>query len=55
MAVKYATIGPTCAPGTRANFGTSKYGRATVSKVTLTKVTATQVEGQMSATFDDGG
>jgi hypothetical protein len=55
MVVKYATIGPMCAPGTRANFATSKYGRATVSKVTLSKVTATQVEGQMSATFDDGG
>jgi hypothetical protein len=52
--VKYATIDPLCPPDQRASFSAVKSGRATVSKVNLSKVTAATVEGEMSATFDDG-
>jgi hypothetical protein len=51
--VKYATVG-TCPSGQSVKFFISTYGRATMSKITLSKVTAAQIEGEMSATFDDG-
>jgi hypothetical protein len=52
--VKYATEGGSCPSGQRASFAVVTYAQATVSKVTLSKVTASAVEGEMSATFNDG-